>query len=155
MEIVGEDEEDTALLRKMATDACDYLSSFAWCPRIKEMYLAYGVGRVVAIFFVEFSEKIRGTDDKLWIVVGDLPNAYLVVEPSDNPADALTRYCELMEDWISAVQTTGDLLNVFPVTAAPTRENAENLRSRIEFLKKELISKMSKSENLLSSKGYH
>ena len=153
-EILGEDEEDTRLLREMAKSARDYISSFAWCPPIKDMYLAYGVGKVVAIFLVEFPEKIRETDDSLWVVVGDLPSAYLVVEPEDKPAGALARYCELMEDWISAVKISGDLRNVFPVAAAPTYENADLLRSRIRFLRKEIFSKISRSDGGHSSKGF-
>jgi hypothetical protein len=153
LEILGDDEEDTALLREMAKSARDYISSFAWCPPISDMYLAYGVGKVIAIFLFEFSEKIRGTDDELWVVVGDLPNAYLVVEPDDKPAQALSRYCELMEDWISAVKKSGDLGNVFPVAAAATRENADLLRRRVKFLRKEIISKISEPDSGRSSKG--
>jgi hypothetical protein len=31
--------------------------STAWCPPIKDMYLAYGVVKVVAVFLVEFPER--------------------------------------------------------------------------------------------------
>jgi hypothetical protein len=156
LEIVGEDDEDTTLLREMAKAARDYISSYAWCPPIKDMHLAYGVGRVVAVFLVEFPEKIRGTDDKLWVVVGDLPNAYLVVEPDDGPSPTLDRYCELMEDWISAVQKSGDLSNVFPVAAASTPENADLLKRRVEFLRKEIIPTIRKQDSgHPSKKSFH
>ena len=84
-------------------------------------------------------------DDKLWIVVGDLPSAYLVVEPDDSPGDALERYCGLMEDWIAAVRDGADLNNVYPVTAEPTpptRENADLLERRVAFLLAEIIPRM-------------
>lgn len=142
-EIVGDDHDDTAFLRQMAISAQDYIQSFAWCPPISAAYLASGVGRIVAVFLFEFSRKIRETDDRLWVVVGDLPSAYLVVEARDSPADALERYCVLMEDWIAAVRDSEKLRDVFPVSAEPTLENAESLERRIAFLLAEIIPRMS------------
>ena len=141
-DIAGDDEVDTARLRELAVAATSYIQSFSWCPPIKDMYLAYGVGEIVAVFMVEFPSKIQGTDDKLWVVVGDLPNAYLVVEPEDDEAQALERYCELMDQWVDAVRNGGDLRQVFPVSAQPTTEHAEMLSSRIEVLRAEIIPQM-------------
>ncbi len=42
-------------------------------------------------------------------IVGD------VVEMDDSPADAMERYCGLMEDWIAAVRDGTSLQDVFPV----------------------------------------
>jgi hypothetical protein len=123
-DIVGDDDVDTALLLQMAKSARDYITSFDWCPPIKAIHLASGVGGIVAVFLFEFDRKIQGTDDQLWVVVGDLPTAYLVVEPKDGPAQALERYCE---------RGTGELREVFPVSAEPTPENAELLEKRIAF----------------------
>jgi hypothetical protein len=72
--MTGEDEEDSRLLREMAIKARDYINSFRWCLPIREMYLAFGVGYVIALFLFEFEGKIGGTDDTLWVVVGDLPS---------------------------------------------------------------------------------
>jgi hypothetical protein len=141
-DIGGDDAEDTALLLEMATSAREYITSFAWCPPVKAMYLAYGVGGVVAVFLVEFPHKIKGTDDRLWIAVGDLPSAYLVAKPDDSPADALERYCGLMEAWIAAAREGGDLNKVYPVTAEPTLENADLLERRVAFLLAEIIPSM-------------
>src|SRR5260370_27952817 len=101
-QIVGGDEEDTKLLRKMAAEAREYIISFKWCLPIKSMRFADGVGGVIAIFLVEFEGKVGGTDNRLWIVVGDLPSAYMVVEPDDCAKETLEGYCELMNDWIDA-----------------------------------------------------
>jgi hypothetical protein len=138
-DIVGDDPEDTALLRGMAQSARDYISSFAWCPEIKQVHLASGVGGLVAVFLFEFNTHIKGTDDKLWVIVGDLPSAYMVVEPNEAPQDALEKYCELMEDWIQAVRNSAKLDDVFPVAAEPSLENAELLEKRIAFLIAETI----------------
>lgn len=141
-DIAGDDERDTALLREIASVAKEYITSFAWCPPLVAMYLAHGVGGIVGLFLAEFAQKIGGTDDKLWVVAGDLPSAYLVVEPEDSPAEALERYCELMEDWIAAVRDNGDFGEVYPVAAEPTVENADLLEKRVAFLLAEIIPRM-------------
>ena len=140
-DIVGDDDTDTALLLQMAASARDFITSFDWCPSINAIHLASGVGGLAAVFLFEFSRKIRQTDDRLWVVVGDLPTAYLVVEPEDSPAQALERYCDLMEQWIASVRD-GQLSEVFPVSAEPTLENADALEKRIAFLLAEIIPRM-------------
>jgi len=140
--ISGDDANDTALLLDMARSAREYITAFAWCPPITGLYLAHGVGGIVAVLFIEFARKIKGTDDRLWIIVGDLPSAYLVVEPDDSPGDALERYCGLMEDWIGAVRDGGELNDVYPVSAEPTQENASLLERRVAFLLAEIIPRM-------------
>lgn len=146
-DITCDDDADTALLRAMARSARDYISSFDWCPAMGASYLASGVGGIVAIFLFEFTSKIQGTDDRLWVIVGDLPSAYLVVELEDSPREALERYCDLMEGWIAAIRDSTPLENAFPVAAEPTQENAELLERRIAFLLAEIIPRMVESPN--------
>ncbi|HET8555027.1 MAG TPA: hypothetical protein VFL78_09395 [Rhodanobacteraceae bacterium] len=141
-DIAGDSNVDTAKLREMAAMAKDYLKSFSWCPPINNIYLAYGVGGIVAVFLVDFPWKIQGTDDELWVIIGDLPSAYLVVEPMDDEAHALERYCDLMDQWIAAVRNSDDLSGVFPVSVEPTVKHAEMLYNRIEFLRTEIIPRM-------------
>jgi hypothetical protein len=138
-DIVGDSEEDTKRLHDMAEVARKYITSFRWCLPIKTAYFADGFGGIVALFLFEFDDKIGGTDDRLWVVVGDLPSAYMVVEPRDCAREALGRYCELMDDWIGAVLNAGDFGHVFPVDAAETPGNAEALRTRLQFLRAEII----------------
>jgi hypothetical protein len=138
-EISGDDEEDAALLRGMAVSARKYITAHEWCPPVAAMYLADGVGDIVALFLVEFTTTIGGTDNRLWVVNGDLPAAYLVVEPGDNAREVLEKYCLLMEDWIQEVLVSGDFKNVFPVAAQRTQENVDLLRRRLEFLRRDIV----------------
>ena len=139
-DIAGDDDEDTALLREMAQEARRYIAGHTWCPPEKNLWLACGVGGVVALFLVEFSQKIAGSpDDTLWLVVGDLPSAYFVTENATTPRDALECYCNMMEEWITAVLDGGDLEEVYPVEAEPNEQNAQELESRLEFLRAEII----------------
>jgi len=138
--IVGDDSDDTRLLREMASEARAYLEDFEWCPPIKSVHLGLGIGGVVAAFLVQLDGLIEDTsDDALWVVVGDLPSAYVVVEPDDDGAAALGRYCELMEDWAFNVLKGNSLDDSFPVEAETTDEHAEMLNSRIAFIRTEIL----------------
>jgi hypothetical protein len=135
----GDSEEDTSELRAMAESATKYIRSHEWCPNVLGVHFGTGVGGIVAVFLFVFDRVIDGTDDSLWVVVGDLPSAYLVVEPDETPNDALDKYCSLMEDWSTAVRTHGNLNEVFPVDAEGTRENADQLLRRIKFIREEIL----------------
>jgi hypothetical protein len=138
-EISGEDAEDTALLKGMASDARAYVESHEWCPPIRGFRLAYGVGGVIALFHFEFTEAIDGTDEALWVVVGDVPSAYFVYEGNEDPAAALEQYCALMEEWALAARQGESVDECFPVDAEANRENAEMLLTRIAFIRTELV----------------
>jgi hypothetical protein len=137
--IVGDDVEDTELLQQMLQKATAYLQSFRWCPPIEQIYLGLGVGDIVAVFLFHFRERIQGTEEWLWVVVGDLPSAYLVIDDADNSVAALEAYCELMEDWAKAVLEGKPLDDAFPVEAKPTPDNARLLLRRTEFIRTRLL----------------
>ena len=131
--IQGDSPEDTTALSSMAKRAAEYLTKFHWCPPVAELRLQAGIGGVVAVFQAILERKIDESDDRLWVVVGDLPPAYLVVNSDDeSAATVLETYCGLMEDWVDAVKTPGASFDsVFPVEAERTLGNALQLsRSR-------------------------
>lgn len=138
-EIVGYDKKDDRLLKKYAQEARDYITSFKWCLPIKAMYLAYGIGGILALFLIEFEGKIGGTDDRLWVVVGDLPSVYMIVQSDDTVRNVLEGYCELMDDWIAAIRNNGSFENVYPVRAARTEEHADMLTSRLKFIRENIL----------------
>jgi hypothetical protein len=149
--IKGDSDEDGAALREMAGSARSYIASFQWCPRIERMFLAYGVGEVVAIFLVELAQAINGRDKYLWVIEGDLPIAYLVTEGNPTPSTALDAYCRLMSDWAEAVVTKKDLSDLFPVAVAASPENADALLRRVRFLRERIIPTLEQQEATWSS----
>ncbi len=133
------DAEEAALLKGMAERAVRYLRKHGWCPPIDRVYFGCGVGGVVAVFLCHFSEPVRGKDEWLWVVEGDVPSVYLVLDQAPDPASALETYCQLMDEWISAVLGGRSLEGAFPVEAKSTPENANNLRSRLRFIRTRLL----------------
>ena len=134
----GDDEEDTELLKELQAEATAYIKHFKWRRGVKESFFGCGIGGVVAVFLFRVAGD-PGVDEWLWVVAGDMPSAYFVTDRAPEPITALHVYCELMEQWVWAIQDGGDLTTVFPVAAQPTEEHAKMLESRIESLRINII----------------
>lgn len=137
-QMTGEDEEETVQLRTMLADAKEYLMGFEWCHAITREFFGLGVGGVVGVFLFEI-EAQPNVDNALWVIVGDLPSAYLVTDDADTPCSALRIYCDLMEEWILAIRSKKKLSEAFPVAAPPTSENANLLEKKVAFLRSEIL----------------
>ena len=137
--MAGEDEAETVLLQQLLVRAEEYLRSFHWCPPIAERYLGIGVGGVLAVFLFKLERAINNADELLWVVEGDLPSAYFVVDEAPNAKSALEVYCTMMEYWANAVMSDSSLDDVFPVAAPATKANADRLCSRIRFIRNRII----------------
>ncbi len=137
MTLVGDlaDEE----LRELSDEATSFISSFRWCHEVREGFLAFGVGGVIGVFLFRIEPALRGVDEALWVIVGDLPPAYLVCDSAPDWREALRCYICEMRKWVEAVQSGGSLSEVIPVKAEPTREHADMLASRLDFLQDHMI----------------
>ena len=80
-------------------------------------------------------------DNLIWVIVGDLPSAYITVENSPNPACALDSYIGAMEDWVEAVEQGRPVFDIIPVNAEPTLANAQRLKTRLSFLDEEILAR--------------
>jgi hypothetical protein len=63
--MVGDDEEDTKLLRSMAAQGQEFLLCFRWCKEVREIYFGDGYGGVVAVFFVRIRPSEPDIDEWL------------------------------------------------------------------------------------------
>lgn len=136
----GEDEEETAALRELLDEATAYLKRFTWHRGIKAAYLGIGVGKILGVFLFEIVPAREGGDDKMWIIVGDLPPAYITTDDAPNPATALDGYIGAMEEWVAAAREGRGVEGIIPVNVPPTAENADRLESRLRFLDERILS---------------
>ena len=136
--ITGEDNDETEQLKGLHIRAKDYLQSFPWCGGIKSSYLGIGVGDIVGVFLFEFEPVGDGVDNILWVVVGDIPPAYLVLDQAGDANEALKIYIEEMRVWVKLVFNKKGVHDVIPVNVTPTIEHANALKSRLDFLEREI-----------------
>ena len=118
----------------MAVSALHYLESFKWFPGASAITWGTGVPGCFAVFHVRLVRAVK-QDTELWVVVGDVPSSYLVINDGDDAIDALRIYCDLMEDWCEAVSEGRNLDEVFPVNAEPSPDNVALLRGRMAFIR--------------------
>lgn len=138
--IFGDCPEDTRKLRAMAKEAQSYLLSHSWCKKIRRGWFGFGVGGVYGVFFFEILPGSKKVDSKLWVIVGDLPPAYLVVDESPNARAALANYVDLMQVWVDAVRAGKPIDDCIPVNAKPTKANANLLERRLRFMRTNFLS---------------
>jgi hypothetical protein len=145
--IVGDDETDTLLLRKMAEEAERYVRSFAWCLQVKEGFWADGIGGVVAIFLFRVDISKIGGDRWTWVFIGDLPSAYLEMDPDyRSPRDALARYIEGVEEWISAARSDLSLSALIPIESPTDTHTLNALSKRADTLREQILPHISGSK---------
>jgi hypothetical protein len=93
------------------------------------------------VFLFKIMPATADADEWLWVIVGDLPSAYIVTDDARNPAAALDAYIGEMERWASAAEGGQSVENLIPVDVPPTPENAKRLRKRLAFLDREVLSR--------------
>jgi hypothetical protein len=136
-EIKGDDEEDTRLLHKMLEKASSYLSKFSWCKSIRQAYFAGGVGGILAIFFFHIDSSRPDVDPWIWVIIGDIPPAYLPLSDCESQSEAYELYTRGMKRWAETVKAGDDpsrYHNIPPVNLPPTCEWADKLSQRLHTL---------------------
>jgi hypothetical protein len=134
-EMQGENEEETRGLSLMFEEARAFLSAFTWCAHIRESYFGFGYAGIVAVFLFRISPVRPDIDEWLWVVVGDIPPAYLVTEGNLTPDLAVDAYIYEMTRWVKAAKEGGSVEGLIPVNVPPTQENAEALEGRLGALR--------------------
>ena len=133
-EIIGDDETDTDLLQKMAAEARRYISSFSWCEAVLDSYFGGGFGGIFGVFFFHIRFSRPEVGPWIWVMVGDVPPAYLPVEDCSSPAEAFRTYMRGMNKWVELAREgksgTPDQ-GIPPVHFSPTPEWAEEINRRL------------------------
>jgi hypothetical protein len=137
--MAGEDEAETEKLRSMERKARDFIAQFDWCGEVRDFYFGAGVGDVFAVFLAHIKPAQPSVDEYLWIVVGDIPSAYLVTESCADPKEALVGYVWEMRKWVALAREGRTSDDVIPVNAPATPEWAEALSGRLDALDQKII----------------
>lgn len=135
--MAGDGDEDTALLQEMLLEAKNYLRSFSWCESILNSYFAGGVGKIFAIFLFNISSARPDVNEWMWIVVGDIPPAYLPWEDCRSGKEVFDAYIAGMKRWVQFARKgqEGPAEDWLPPVIVPaTPEWAEALERRLQSL---------------------
>jgi hypothetical protein len=137
-EMKGVNSEESKLLILLKDRAIKYLSNKKWCKKIIKGYFGYGIGKIIAIFLFKLDPIANDIDNFTWIIVGDLPPAFLSPVYCKNPKDALNGYIGEMTAWVKAVKHNKPVDKLIPVNSPATLEYAKMLESRLVFLNEKI-----------------
>lgn len=137
--------EEYRCILALYEEAKDFLGEYKWCKRTIKCWYEHklGIYEKLGVFLFEIEPIDETVDRFIWVIVGDLPTVYFD-ESVKTGKDALEIYCELMSEWADNVIGSKSLEECYPVETEPTTENAELLKRRVAFIKKELL--MTKEE---------
>lgn len=137
---IAAQKQDVEDMLGMHQEAQEFLEYYDWCSAIKETFCGLMYPGIVAVFLFRIATAGPDVDEWVWVVVGDLPPAYLTVEECPNPATALDGYNGAMQEWVDAATKGKSVADIIPVNVPATPEHAAMLRSRIEFLEENILS---------------
>lgn len=133
-------QDDVAEMNAMYQEAREFLEFYDWCSDIKESFIGMLYPGILAVFLFRIVPVGQNIDEWVWVIVGDLPPAYLTVDECPNPATALDGYVGAMLEWVEAAQKGRSVAELIPVNVAATKENANTLKTRLDFLDDKILS---------------
>ena len=134
-----ESQEEVEAIQALTDRAHAFVHSHRWTPPIEKLVLAFGVGPILGLYLMRFEPGGKPEDRERWVVVGDLPAMHFETDDTPTPALALRLYCAIAQDWADNVLAGRDLSDSYPIPVPPTREHAEMLLGRVEFIRTKLI----------------
>jgi len=130
----GDDELDFA-----RTEARQYLEFYNWVLSIKGEYFGYGAEGIVYIFLFEISPGRPDVPQWIWVIVGDVPSAFIPGDESKTPYQALDEYIGAMEEWVEAARQGKSVAKLILVNVVANPTNAEMLAGRLKFLDERIL----------------
>ncbi len=145
-DLLDSDVEDATELKDMAAEAEGFLLSHKWCQSIRQGYFDRGWSGILAVFYFEIKPATKSADDAVWVIVGDLPPAYLDVVTCPNGAAAVDGYVGAMREWVEHVKAGKSVKGLIPVfvrdsllPVPSTLEFAEMLEGRLDFIEEHIL----------------
>lgn len=115
--------------------AVNFIRSFDWSGELLAMYEGFQEPNMLGVFLMHLRPAQPQVDEWLWVVVGDLPPAYLVADDNPTVAQAVLGYAAEMQRWVDAARAGAPVDDLIPVNVPPTTEFADMLSSRLAILR--------------------
>jgi len=126
--------------KMLAARAQRFVEGFAWCERVTGCSHEFAIGHILGVFRVHLVPvRDRSADPVVWVVVGDVPPAYLAYDEGDTWQLALKGYVAEMQLWVTATRTGDSVKDLIPVSVPPTVEYADMLESRLRFILERIV----------------
>ena len=138
-QVAAEDDQERAAIIRLADEAGSYLAGHRWVASVRETYYGTGFDDRIGTFLFRIKPAEPEVPEWVWVVAGDLPPLYIGLEDAATATEALDGYVGAMQSWIDAVRAGRSVEEEAPVAVEPTRENADQLQSRLDFIEREFL----------------
>jgi hypothetical protein len=128
------DDIDSAL-----ASARQFILFYDWCKSIEYQYLGAAFDGIIYIFLFKIKSDRADVDSWIWVIVGDIPSAYLTCDDAATPYEALDSYVGAMEQWVSAAKEGKSVANLIPVNVPASHENGIRLEVRLKFIDEKIL----------------
>lgn len=140
--------------KNLLDTARGFLTRFQWCRAVTEEYVGILIEDSLGVFLFRFEPGRVHVPEWTWVVVGNLPPAYIIVEADTrNPACALDGYIGAMQEWVDAVTEGRPVDSLIPVNVPASRESAESLQHVLNQLDEDILSSPAYQEDLKAGAG--
>lgn len=130
----GDDDLDSA-----RAEARQYLEFYNWVLSVKGEYFGYGAEGIIYIFLFEIEPGRPEVNRWIWVIVGDVPPAFLPADDATSPFEVLDSYIGALEEWVEAAREGKSVAELIPVNVDATPANAGMLAGRLKFLDERIL----------------
>lgn len=142
-EISAENFESPEDVRALALEARSYLLAHEWVYQIESGSVAWGFSKMsIFHFYVRSSMGPMTT----WVIVGEVPPAYIDTAYCANAYEALSGYLAELQMWVRAGRKGASVDRLIPVRnrstlelLQPTKEIVDDLDLRIKFIADKIL----------------
>jgi hypothetical protein len=129
----------STLSRSALQEAREFILFYDWVSSIEAEFVGVCVDGILYAFLFNILPSREEVDKWVWVIVGDVPPAYITCESAKNSYEALDAYVGAMEEWVHAAQNGYPVNSVIPVNVDATPENALLLKTRLEFIDRRIL----------------
>lgn len=126
-------------LNNALNEARSFISFYDWVSSIRTEFLGAEVDGILYAFLFEIVPARSDVDQWIWVIVGDIPPAYITCEDAQNPYEAVDAYVGAMEEWVNAAQDGKSVANLIPVNVPASPANAVMLNRRLKFIDERIL----------------
>jgi len=125
---------------ELSRRATEYIGAMPWCRTITRGWLAYGCGYILGVFYFHIVPARQDVPQFHWVVVGDLPPAYLATDCCGSSDEVLGAYVCEMQEWVDRVMDGRVLTDdIIPVNVPADKKWAKELQGRLDFIRKHVL----------------
>ncbi len=123
----------------MLDEAREFIRFYEWCKEIREEYVGAFFEGIIGVFLFRILPSRPEVDEWVWVLVGDLPSAYMAHPDCKDPPSTVDCYIGAMGDWVDAARAGTSVAELIPVDVPATPANAEMLSTRLTLLSDEVL----------------